>query len=79
MICILLLKRLLMVVSSWKFSRIMRKILLVGFARLAGHPVGFVANQPGYLAGVLDINASDKGARFIRFCDAFHIPLGDLG
>jgi acetyl-CoA carboxylase carboxyltransferase component len=40
-----------------------------------GYPVGFVANQPGYLAGVLDINSSDKGARFIRFCDAFHIPL----
>ena len=52
--------------------------LLVGFARLDGHPVGFVANQPGYLAGVLDINASDKGARFIRFCDAFHIPLVTL-
>ena len=52
--------------------------IVVGFARLAGHPVGFVANQPGYLAGVLDINASDKGARFIRFCDAFHIPLVTL-
>ena len=52
--------------------------IIVGFARLAGHPVGFVANQPGYLAGVLDINASDKGARFIRFCDAFHIPLVTL-
>ena len=52
--------------------------ILVGFARLDGHPVGFVANQPGYLAGVLDINASDKGARFIRFCDAFHIPLVTL-
>jgi len=49
--------------------------LVVGFARLNGHVVGIVANQPAYLAGVLDINASDKGARFIRFCDAFHIPL----
>ncbi len=49
--------------------------LVVGFARLDGHPVGVVANQPFVLAGVLDINASDKGARFIRFCDAFHIPL----
>ncbi len=49
--------------------------LLVGFARLNGQSVGVVANQPDYLAGVLDINASDKGARFIRFCDAFHIPL----
>ena len=49
--------------------------LVIGFARLAGHPVGLVANQPMQLAGALDINASDKGARFIRFCDAFHIPL----
>lgn len=49
--------------------------LVVGFGRLDGYPVGIVANQPDYLAGVLDINASDKGARFIRFCDAFHIPL----
>jgi acetyl-CoA carboxylase carboxyltransferase component len=47
----------------------------VGFARLDGYPVGIVANQPASLAGVLDINASDKAARFIRFCDAFHIPL----
>jgi acetyl-CoA carboxylase carboxyltransferase component len=49
--------------------------LVVGFARLAGRPVGLVANQPLQLAGALDIDASDKGARFIRFCDAFHIPL----
>ena len=49
--------------------------LLVGFARLAGRPVGIVANQPAVLAGVLDIAASLKGARFIRFCDAFNIPL----
>ncbi|MCU0520631.1 MAG: methylmalonyl-CoA carboxyltransferase [Anaerolineae bacterium] len=49
--------------------------LVVGFARLDGNTVGIVANQPEVLAGVLDINASDKGARFIRFCDAFHIPL----
>ena len=49
--------------------------LLVGFARLGGQPVGIVANQPAVLAGVLDINASVKGARFIRFCDAFNIPL----
>ena len=52
--------------------------LVVGFARMDGHPVGVVANQPAYFAGVLDINASDKGARFIRFCDAFHIPLVTL-
>jgi propionyl-CoA carboxylase beta chain len=49
--------------------------LVVGFARLDGHPVGIVANQPAYLAGVLDINASVKGARFVRFCDAFNVPL----
>ncbi|MFB3154454.1 MAG: acyl-CoA carboxylase subunit beta, partial [Candidatus Acidiferrales bacterium] len=49
--------------------------LVVGFARLAGQPVGIVANQPSVLAGVLDINASDKGARFVRFCDCFNIPL----
>ena len=49
--------------------------LLVGFARLGGRPVGVIANQPAVLAGVLDINASLKGARFIRFCDAFNIPL----
>src|SRR5213596_1312599 len=49
--------------------------LLVGFARLGGRPVGVVANQPAVLAGVLDINASLKGARFIRFCDAFNVPL----
>jgi propionyl-CoA carboxylase beta chain len=49
--------------------------LIVGFARLDGHPVGIVANQPAVLAGVLDIDASVKGARFVRFCDAFSIPL----
>jgi len=49
--------------------------LLVGFARLGGRPVGVVANQPAHLAGTLDINASVKGARFVRFCDAFNLPL----
>src|SRR3984957_7282989 len=49
--------------------------IVVGFARMAGRPVGIVANQPAFLAGVLDINASIKGARFVRFCDAFNIPL----
>jgi propionyl-CoA carboxylase beta chain len=49
--------------------------LVVGFARLADQSVGIVANQPNYLAGVLDIDASLKGARFVRFCDAFNIPL----
>ncbi|MBI4482779.1 MAG: methylmalonyl-CoA carboxyltransferase [Acidobacteria bacterium] len=51
------------------------KNLVVGFARLAGRPVGVVANQPAHLAGTLDINASLKGARFVRFCDAFNLPL----
>jgi propionyl-CoA carboxylase beta chain len=51
------------------------KNLLVGFARLGGRPVGIVANQPAVLAGTLDIDASVKGARFVRFCDAFNIPL----
>ncbi len=49
--------------------------IVVGFARLAGKSIGIIANQPAYLAGVLDINASKKGARFVRFCDAFNIPL----
>ncbi len=49
--------------------------LVVGFARLGHQSVGIVANQPGYLAGVLDIDGSLKGARFVRFCDAFNIPL----
>jgi len=51
------------------------KNILVGFARLDGRPVGIVANQPAMLAGTLDIDASVKGARFVRFCDAFNIPL----
>lgn len=49
--------------------------IVVGFARLAGKSIGIVANQPMYLAGVLDINSSKKAARFIRFCDCFNIPL----
>ena len=49
--------------------------ILVGFARLNGHPVGVVANQPQVLAGCLDITSSTKGARFVRFCDAFNIPI----
>jgi propionyl-CoA carboxylase beta chain len=49
--------------------------LIVGFARLGGRSVGIVANQPAVLAGVLDLNTSIKGARFVRFCDAFNIPL----
>ncbi|MBL8078798.1 MAG: acyl-CoA carboxylase subunit beta [Anaerolineales bacterium] len=49
--------------------------IVVGFARLGGHSVGIVANQPAVLAGVLDIDASEKAARFVRFCDAFNIPI----
>ncbi len=49
--------------------------IVVGFGRLGGHSVGIIANQPAVLAGVLDINSSEKAARFIRFCDAFNIPL----
>jgi propionyl-CoA carboxylase beta chain len=49
--------------------------IVVGFARLAGKSIGIIANQPSYLAGVLDVHSSQKGARFVRFCDAFNIPL----
>ena len=49
--------------------------VVVGFSRMDGHPVGIVANQPQVMAGVLDIDASAKAARFVRFCDAFNIPL----
>ncbi len=52
--------------------------IVVGFARLNGKPVGFIAQQPNVLAGVLDINSSDKGARFVRFCDCFNIPIVTL-
>ena len=49
--------------------------IVIGFARLGGHSIGIVANQPAHLAGCLDINSSDKGARFVRFCDCFNIPI----
>lgn len=52
--------------------------IVIGFARMEGQSVGFVANQPMVLAGVLDVDSSDKAARFIRFCDAFNIPLVTL-
>lgn len=51
------------------------KNAVVGFGRIGGHPVGMIANQPKFMAGGLDIDSSDKIARFIRFCDSFHIPL----
>src|ERR671927_1329257 len=66
------------VVDDGEFYEVQRDFgqnLLCGFAHLGGYSVGIVANQPAVLAGVLDINASVKGARFIRFCDAFNIPL----
>jgi len=66
------------IVDSGEFLEIQPEFaenIVVGFARLDGYPIGIVANQPAFLAGVLDINASDKAARFIRFCDAFHFPL----
>jgi propionyl-CoA carboxylase beta chain len=49
--------------------------IIVGFGRIEGHPVGIVANQPLQLAGTLDIDASEKAARFVRFCDAFNLPV----
>jgi acetyl-CoA carboxylase carboxyltransferase component len=52
--------------------------IVIGFGRIDGNTVGFVANQPLYLAGVLDVDSSDKAARFIRYCDAFNIPLVTL-
>jgi propionyl-CoA carboxylase beta chain len=49
--------------------------IVVGFARIGGHAIGIVANQPAILAGVLDIDSSEKAARFVRFCDSFNIPI----
>lgn len=59
----------------FEVSPLYAKNIITGFARLAGHVVGIVGNQPKHLAGCLDINASVKGARFVRFCDAFNIPV----
>ncbi len=61
--------------SFLEVHKIFAENMVVGFARLAGRSVGIVANQPAYLAGVLDNNASVKAARFVRFCDSFNIPL----
>jgi propionyl-CoA carboxylase beta chain len=66
------------VVDNHNFFEVMphyAQNILIGFGRLGGKPVGIVANQPAYLAGVLDINSSVKAARFVRFCDCFNIPL----
>lgn len=63
-------------VESWmEVHKDYAENIIVGFARLAGRSIGVVANQPAYLAGVLDIKSSNKAARFVRFCDAFNIPL----
>jgi methylmalonyl-CoA decarboxylase subunit alpha len=59
----------------FEIQRNYAKNIVIGFARFNGAPVGIVANQPTFLAGVLDINASRKAARFVRFCDAFNIPI----
>lgn len=67
-----------MIVDDGQFFEIQEAYaqnIVIGFARLGGHAVGIVANQPDVLAGVLDIKASEKGARFVRFCDAFNIPI----
>ncbi|HSN50511.1 MAG TPA: acyl-CoA carboxylase subunit beta, partial [Bacteroidales bacterium] len=66
------------VVDNQNFFEVMPNYaqnIITGFARLGGRPVGIVANQPAFLAGVLDINSAVKGARFVRFCDCFNIPL----
>jgi methylmalonyl-CoA carboxyltransferase large subunit len=69
------------IVDKGEFLEVQKEFamnLLIGFGRIVGRPVGIIANQPSVLAGALDINASDKGARFIRFCNAFNIPLVTL-
>jgi len=66
------------VIDNGDFMEVQRHFapnLIIGFGRLNGKPVGIVAQQPAYMAGIIDINASVKGARFVRFCDAFNIPL----
>ena len=67
-----------LLVDEGEFFEIQEKFarnIVVGFARLGGHSVGIVANQPAFLAGVLDIDSSEKAGRFVRFCDSFNIPL----
>jgi propionyl-CoA carboxylase beta chain len=61
--------------SFFEVHELFAQNIVVGFAHLGGHSIGIVANQPSVLAGCLDINSSRKGARFVRFCDAFNIPL----
>ena len=59
----------------FEIQELFARNIVVGFGRMAGRTVGFVANQPNFLAGAIDIDASDKAARFIRFCDCFNIPI----
>lgn len=61
--------------SFFEIQQLFAQNIIVGFARLDGLSVGIIANQPNYMAGCLDLHASDKAARFIRFCDAFNIPI----
>ena len=61
--------------SFFEIHKAFAENIIVGFARLGGRSIGIVANQPAYLAGVLDVNSSTKAARFVRFCDCFNIPL----
>ncbi|MDZ7635026.1 MAG: carboxyl transferase domain-containing protein [Bacteroidales bacterium] len=61
--------------SFLETSELFAPNIITGFGRLEGRTIGIVANQPKVLAGVLDIDSSTKGARFIRFCDAFNIPI----
>ncbi len=61
--------------SFWEVHKYFAENIVVGFARMGGRSIGIVANQPAVLAGVLDIDSSTKGARFVRFCDSFNIPL----
>lgn len=64
--------------SFFEIQSLYAQNIIIGFARLEGYTIGVVANQPQYMAGCIDINASDKAARFIRFCDCFNIPLVSL-
>ncbi len=70
-----------LLVDEGEFLEVQRKYaknIIIGFAKMGGMPVGIIANQPNYFAGVLDINSSRKAARHVRFCDAFNIPLVTL-
>ena len=75
MICIKLLEGIIDEDSFYEIHKDYAENIIVGFARLGGKSIGIVANQPMFLAGVLDVNSSKKAARFVRFCDCFNIPL----